>query len=263
LAALKPKHAVKLLCIGYACAAVMHGFWDAFVGYGMVLQLVLGVLFYALLIAGVLKARAISPTRAQNFATVLAGSPMVAATPVHAHPAVAAPVPRPQPPPPPVPQPRIQPPPVPVPRVDPPPVPQRHVEATPVPQPRVEAAPVAQEQPAPLRLPHLQPGLAMGPPAAARGLKLLIGLRTLSLHDGDRFQQNEIAGLDPASADGYVAAVNHNPNDPAVLGLQNLSRNAWRAVLPGGEVRDVPMGKSVKLASGSRIDFGNSQGEVQ
>jgi hypothetical protein len=206
-----------------ASAAIMHGFWDAFVGFGVVMQLVLGVIFYALLIAAVLKARQISPTRGQNFATVLVGSPMVAATPVPAHAAVAAPSP--QAPPPPVPPPRVEP-------------------------------PLVQQ-------PQVRPDLAMRPPAAASGLKLHIGLRTLPLHDGARFQANEIAGLHPASEDGYVAVVNHNPQDPSVLGLQNLSTNPWIAVLPGSEVREVPMGKSVKLASGSRIDFGTSQGEVQ
>jgi hypothetical protein len=100
-------------------------------------------------------------------------------------------------------------------------------------------------------------------PAAGNGLKLMVGLRTLALQDGDRFQASEIGGLRPASADGYVAAVNHNPKDPTILGLQNLSTTPWKAVLPGGEVREVPVGKSVKLASGSKIDFGTSQGEVQ
>jgi hypothetical protein len=90
-----------------------------------------------------------------------------------------------------------------------------------------------------------------------------VGLRTLALHDGDRFATGEIGGLIPVSNDGCVAAVNHNPKDPSVLGLQNLSTSPWKAVLPGGEVRDVPSGKSVKLASGCRIDFGTSHGEVQ
>jgi RsiW-degrading membrane proteinase PrsW (M82 family) len=247
LAAMKPKHAVKLLCIGYACAATMHGFWDALVGLGLIVQLALGVTFYALLIAGVLKAREISPTRAKNFATVLVGSPVVPATPVGARAAAAAaaPAPRPQAPPPPVPQPQ--------PRVTPHVTP--HVPPPPVPQPAYVKSPAVPQ-------PQVLPDLAVHPPAAD-GLKLLIGLRTLVLHDGDRFVAGEIAGLRPASMDGCVAAVNHNPQDPSILGLQNLSTNTWTAVLPGGFVREVPSGKSVKLASGSRIDFGTSQGEVQ
>ena len=75
--------------------------------------------------------------------------------------------------------------------------------------------------------------------------------------DGEKknlFQKGHLAG---------TATVLTDPQYPSVLGLQNLSTNPWIAVLPGSEVREVPMGKSVKLASGSRIDFGTSQGEVQ
>jgi hypothetical protein len=100
-------------------------------------------------------------------------------------------------------------------------------------------------------------------PADANGFKLLVGLRTLLLRDGDRFQTGEISGLAALNGDGLIAAVNHNPKDPTMLGLQNLSTSPWRATMPGGEVREVPSGKSVKLASGSRIDFGTTQGEVQ
>ncbi len=230
LAALKPKHAVKLLLIGYACAAVMHGLWDSFANGGILAQLILGVIFYALLIAGVLKAREISPTRQQNFATVLVGSPLAAPVPLvnrAAANAAASPVP-----PPPMPLPQVRP--QPATPVPPPPQPR--------PQPVIQSAP---------------------PPAPDPAFKLLVGLRTLVLHDGDRFQAGEIGGLAPGSADGYVAAVSHNPKDPSILGLQNLSTTPWKAALPGGEVRDVPVGKSVKLASGTRIDFGTSQGEVQ
>ncbi len=244
LAAMKPKHAVKLLCIGYACAATMHGLWDTCADFGVVMQLILGVIFYALLIAGVLKARQLSPTRAQNFATVLVGSPMVAQAPLvnrAAAPASAPPVPRPY----------VQ--------AQPVPAPQPYVQAQPVPPPQPQVRP----QPMPPPQPQVRPDPVMHGPAAGNGLKLMVGLRTLALKDGDRFQASEIGGLRPASADGYVAAVNHNPKDPTILGLQNLSTTPWKAVLPGGEVREVPVGKSVKLASGSKIDFGTSQGEVQ
>jgi RsiW-degrading membrane proteinase PrsW (M82 family) len=243
LAAMKPKHAVKVLCIGYACAATMHGLWDTLADAGIVMQLILGVIFYALLIAGVLKARQISPTRAQNFATVLVGSPGVAPAPLVNRAAAPAPAP-------PVPRPYVQPQPVPQPYVQ---------QPQPVPPPQPQVRP----QPMPPPEPKLRPDPVILAPVAGNGLKLLVGLRTLALHDGDRFQASEIGGLRPASVDGLVAAVNHNPKDPTMLGLQNLSTTPWKAVLPGGEVREVPVGKSVKLTSGSRIDFGTSQGEVQ
>lgn len=243
LAALKPKHAVKLLGIGYLCAAVMHGLWDTFADAGVVFQVLLGVVFYALLIAAILKARQLSPNRAENFATMVVPQAAAAA-------AVASPTPRPTMPPPPPPPPVMRP-------VAPQPVaPQRPV--APPQRPVVLQSPVMPQPPV---QPHVAPQPAMKP-VAANGLRLRVGVFLLALEDGSRFGAREIGGLTPAGPDGSVATVNHNPKDPSVLGLQNLSTTPWRATLPGGEVREVPCSKSVKLASGSKIDFGTVQGEV-
>jgi len=244
LAAMKPKHAVKLVFIGYGCAAVMHGLWDSFANGGIVVQLVLGVVFYALLIAGVLKAREISPTRQQNFATVVTGP--LAPEPPLANRAAANAAP------PPMPRPYVPPPP-PKPQAAPPP-------PSPAPPP-IRPQPAAQPQVAPVT--PVQPNPPVQPAAGGAVFKLLVGLRTLTLREGSRIQAGEISGLAAASSDGVIGLVNHNPKDPTMLGLQNLSTTSWKVTLPGGELREVPAGKSVRLASGARIDFGASQGEVQ
>lgn len=69
LSVLKPKHRWRILLIGYLTAALLHALWNT-TGYinPIVLALV-GVLSYAFLAAAILKARALSPTRSQNFAT--------------------------------------------------------------------------------------------------------------------------------------------------------------------------------------------------
>ena len=78
LAAMKPKHMWKLLIVGYVSAAGLHAIWDLFCdrpGIGVYLQLPMMIVFYAFLVAAILKARQISPLRAQNFATVVVNSP--------------------------------------------------------------------------------------------------------------------------------------------------------------------------------------------
>jgi RsiW-degrading membrane proteinase PrsW (M82 family) len=82
LSVLKPSKRWQILGIGYLTAATLHGLWNAadggFGGAGV------GILAYIFLIAAILKARQLSPTRAQNWATqyvnplapqVLAASP--------------------------------------------------------------------------------------------------------------------------------------------------------------------------------------------
>lgn len=80
LSVLKPKHRGKILGIGYLSAAGLHGLWDATCNSapGLVAPLLLcffGVVSYAFLMAAILKARQVSPARAQNFATQIQGVP--------------------------------------------------------------------------------------------------------------------------------------------------------------------------------------------
>ncbi len=68
LAMMRPKGRWKTIAIGWVFASVMHTFWDALDGTP---ELLVGVVSYGLLAAAILKARQISPSRSQNFATQL------------------------------------------------------------------------------------------------------------------------------------------------------------------------------------------------
>jgi RsiW-degrading membrane proteinase PrsW (M82 family) len=80
LSALKPSKRWQLLAIGYLSASFLHALWNSADVFGQnalmdsVLQCAAGVLAYAFLISAILKARQISPTREQNFATRLRSS---------------------------------------------------------------------------------------------------------------------------------------------------------------------------------------------
>lgn len=69
LSVLKPRNFWKILGVGYLSASFLHALWNStgfFSGLGLA---VVGVLSYAFVAAAILKARALSPTRSQNFAT--------------------------------------------------------------------------------------------------------------------------------------------------------------------------------------------------
>ncbi len=73
LAVLKPMMSWQILAVGYLSAAALHALWDAMSSINDLLLAVVGVLSYAFLMAAILKARALSPTRSQNFATRFVG----------------------------------------------------------------------------------------------------------------------------------------------------------------------------------------------
>ncbi|MBD2293922.1 PrsW family intramembrane metalloprotease [Anabaena sphaerica FACHB-251] len=69
LAVLKPLMGWQILSVGYLSASALHALWNATGSINALLLVVVGVLSYAFLMAAILKARVLSPTRAQNFAT--------------------------------------------------------------------------------------------------------------------------------------------------------------------------------------------------
>ncbi len=66
---LKPKQRWQILGIGYLSASFMHALWNSVASISILLLLVVGVLSYACLVGAIVQARALSPTRKENFAT--------------------------------------------------------------------------------------------------------------------------------------------------------------------------------------------------
>ncbi len=60
-----------------------------------------------------------------------------------------------------------------------------------------------------------------------------------------------------------VAEVTRHPTDASVWGLKNLSQEKWVATSPDGTVKDVEPGRSVTIASETRINFGPSEGLIR
>jgi hypothetical protein len=98
-------------------------------------------------------------------------------------------------------------------------------------------------------------------PAASLANRLRVGSKFLVIVPGLRLLEHQVPGLMAQTPGGPVAEVTHNPNDPSILGLTNLSSSAWEAVSNGAR-RQVAPGQTIKLAPGAKIDFGSTDGEV-
>lgn len=92
---------------------------------------------------------------------------------------------------------------------------------------------------------------------------LQIKHHVITLTDGTHLTANEIPGLETQRPDGLVAEVSYSPKDPTVLGLKNCSIRPWIATVAGGQKKQIDSGRSIKLAVGTRIDFGSVDGEIK
>lgn len=71
LSVLKPSKRWQILSIGYLTASVLHALWNTTGAINILVLAAVGIISYAFLAAAILKARALSPTRKENFATRL------------------------------------------------------------------------------------------------------------------------------------------------------------------------------------------------
>jgi hypothetical protein len=90
----------------------------------------------------------------------------------------------------------------------------------------------------------------------------LPGGKTFLLEVGARLSQTDFPELGLLSAEGIIAEVRTNPADASILGLTNLSRQTWSAIVTDGSSRRIDPGRTVRLAKGTIIDFGKARGEV-
>lgn len=73
LSVLKPTKRWQILGVGYLTASGLHALWNTMGLINLLVLAVVGIISYAFLTAAILKARALSPTRSQNFATRFTG----------------------------------------------------------------------------------------------------------------------------------------------------------------------------------------------
>jgi hypothetical protein len=109
----------------------------------------------------------------------------------------------------------------------------------------------------------VQPASPVEAPVVDADFILRIRGRAIPLSHGVRLTSEDVAGLETSEADGGVAQVSAHPSDPQILGLQNLATRAWFVTLPDGQETQIEPGRNVRLASGTKINFGVLRGEIE
>jgi RsiW-degrading membrane proteinase PrsW (M82 family) len=93
-------------------------------------------------------------------------------------------------------------------------------------------------------------------------LVIRVGAERVPAVEGARLLARQVPGLAASGGDGVVAEVRARPEDPSTLGLRNLSDRAWRVTTDRGEHRELVPGRTIRIARGTRIDFGTASGDV-
>lgn len=92
--------------------------------------------------------------------------------------------------------------------------------------------------------------------------RLEIGRNVLMLNSNAKVYAHHVSPEGLYDFDRVVGAVAQHPTNPNLWGLRNETDAEW-TVATGGSTRAVAPGKSVSLAPGTIIDFGECQGEIQ
>ncbi len=124
-------------------------------------------------------------------------------------------------------------------------------------------------QPAPTTVPPADVATVQAPAASitwgddSNQRVLEIGSARIPATVGARLWERQAPGTTASRNDGVVAEVNASPNDPAVLGLKNLSAQAWQVTLADGTRRELAPGRSIKLEAGMRLVIGDLVAQVR
>ena len=91
---------------------------------------------------------------------------------------------------------------------------------------------------------------------------LRLGSRIIALNAGTQLLTSDIPSLTAIASNGVVAAVNSHSKDKLSLGLTNLCDRAWWATDIQGDIKMVEPENTLILALGTKIEFGEIDGEI-
>jgi DNA-binding helix-hairpin-helix protein with protein kinase domain len=93
--------------------------------------------------------------------------------------------------------------------------------------------------------------------------RIRIEKQVIILNPGIKLYPHHIDNASTFDFKEHTAEVIQHPKDPKIWGLKNLSKFKWAATTKKGVTNEVEPGKSVTLASGTKINFGKSEGEIR
>lgn len=228
LAALKPQQRLKTLLTGLVLASLLHAMWNSMAGASSVLAFVAAAVAFSLLSICIIKARKISPDRSQLVASqIIDRFARRPAPPAAAGGELAG------------------------------------FAAPGGAQVAARAMPSAPSAPAAPAAPVADPAGPTAAPAASitwdddSGLRVVeIGSVRIPATVGARVYESHVPGVAAGRGDGVLAEVTARPDDPAVLGLKNLSDRAWTFQAGDKPERELAPGRSIRLEAGMRIRIG-------
>ena len=91
---------------------------------------------------------------------------------------------------------------------------------------------------------------------------LKLASRIIPLSAGTQLLVSDIPSLSAIASNGVVAAVNSRSTNEHLLGLTNLCDRAWWATDSQGEIKMVEPESTLILALGTKIEFGEIDGEI-
>jgi len=100
-------------------------------------------------------------------------------------------------------------------------------------------------------------GQMLAPP-----LRLKLGREEVVLNEDTELFPHHLDRLRRYDFRAPLASVQQHPQHPQIWGLNNRSPTTWVITTPEGTRRDVEPGRSLTLAAGVKIRFGNLEGEI-
>ena len=108
------------------------------------------------------------------------------------------------------------------------------------------------------------PGLCWSCAAALRlPPRLRVGANVVMLNYDTQLFAHHLDGGRLYDFSRALAGVTRHPTNPDVWGLKNLGDEKWVATTAGGAVKDVEPGRSLSISAGTRVQFGETAGEIR
>jgi serine/threonine protein kinase len=93
-------------------------------------------------------------------------------------------------------------------------------------------------------------------------VRLRIGRNEVMLNYNTKLYPHHLDVEKPNDFSKSLAEMTQHPSNPNIWGLKNLGDEKWVCTTVMGDVKDVAPGRSVSIAKGTRIGFGNCEGEI-
>lgn len=93
--------------------------------------------------------------------------------------------------------------------------------------------------------------------------RLRIGSSVIMLNHDTILYNHHVDSRSRFDFSTHVGEVNRHPTNPDLWGLKNNSSEKWVAVGSDGITRDVDPGRSISLATGTKLYFGTTEGEIR